>query len=300
MSKFVIISDSSCGLDASWREKYGVDYLPNRVFMGETEKIADIDWQSLDAKEFFDYMREGNRITTSQILATECREKFENYMKEGYDVLAICCAEALSAGVNVCRRMGEELMQKYPERKVIAVNSTRCSGALSILCIRASELRAEGKSIEETAQWVEEHKKFTHQLGTVEKLTYLKRAGRVSASSAFFGGLLNIKPILISDVHGNNAAVEKVKGRAASLSRIVERAVENYTGEECADVFIRHADDEDEAMTVKMMLLEKLGLKEEQIHVAAMNPVMSAATGPGTLGVYFYGKEVTHDAKKGE
>lgn len=300
MNKFVIISDSLCDLHEDLRKQYDVDYVPNRAYVGETEYDADIDWKTVDLKEFFDYMRDGNRITTSQISATVCKEKFESYLKEGYDILSISCAEALSASVNVCRRAGAELMEKYPERKIVCVDSKRCSGALSLLCIRASQLRAEGKTIEEVATWLEENKKFTHQMGTVEKLAYLKRAGRVSASSAFFGGLLNIKPILISDVHGNNVAVEKVKGRATSLAKLVEKTVENYRKSEYPDVFVQHADDEEEAKLVKEELLKRLDLTDEQIHIGRINPVMSASTGPGTVAVYFFGTEVTYDAKKGE
>ena len=300
MNKFVIISDSLCDLDENQRKQYDIDYVPNRAFVGETEYEADIDWKTINAKEFFDYMRDGNRITTSQISATACKEKFESYMKDGYDILSISCAEALSAGVNLCRRNGEELMAKYPERKVVCVDSKRCSGALAILCICASKLRAEGKTIDEVATWLEENKKFTHQEGTVEKLSYLKRAGRVSASSAFFGGLLNIKPILISDVHGNNVAVEKVKGRTASLMKLVERTVRDYRKTEYPDVFVHHADDEEEAIFVKQELLKQMDLSEDQIHIGHINPVMSASTGPGTVAVYFFGTEVTHDAKKGE
>ena len=163
--------------------------------------------------------------------------------------------------------------------------------------MRASELRAEGKTLEETAAWVEANKLFIHQVGSVESLTYLKRAGRVSAVGAFFGGILNIKPIIISDIHGYNVAVEKVKGRKASVTRSLEYMEAHFKPEVCPYVCIHHTVCESDALALKEGILKRFPIKESDIHVGNVNAVMGASVGPGMFGIFFYGDEVTLDSK---
>ena len=296
MNKFAIVSDSSCDLDKNLREKYGVDYVPFLCHYKGKDVVADPDWENMPIEEFYDYLREGNRIVTSQISVHDCREVFEKYLSQGMDVLSISCTGALSSSVNVCYRVREELKEKYPERKIICIDATISSGGISILCARASKLREEGKSIEEVAAFIEENKKFVNQEGSVNDLSYLKRAGRVSWASAFFGGLLNIKPLIIADVHGYNVAIEKVKGRKTSIIRTAERVAESINLEEYPYIFIRHSNCED-IEDVKKEILARVNIKEENINIGNINAAIGASVGPGMFGVYFVGKEVTYDSK---
>lgn len=297
MNNFAIITDSSSDLIKQFREKYEIECIPIRFFYKEVEYSADPDWTAVSIKDFYDYLRAGNRIMTSQISNIECKQLFEKQLQAGKDILSISCTAALSASVNVCRKVKEELQDKYPDRKIICIDGTISSAGLGILCIRAAELRAQGKTIEETAEWVEDNKKFINQEGTVEDLNYLKRAGRVSATSAFFGGLFNIKPMIISDVHGYNVAIEKVKGRKASLMRTVERVCENFTSSDYPYIFIHHTDCEDAALLIRDEIMKKLDMKEENFHIGNINAAIGASVGPGMIGVYFYGKQVTYDSK---
>ena len=186
----------------------------------------------------------------------------------------------------------EEILEKHPEAKIICVDTLRACYALALLCIRAAELRAEGKTIEETAAWIEENRLTVNMIGSVDKLTYLKQAGRVSATSAFFGGLLNIKPIIIADAKGRNFAVEKVKGRRTSLNRIAEMLQENYLEQPYQRIMISHADCLEEAEELKRLCEEKIG-KALTVHIGYVGSCVGASVGPGMLGVYFFGKEVT-------
>lgn len=297
MAKYVIITDSSSDLTAENREKYNVEYIPNRFYYKDKEYDADLDWKSVPMDEFFDYLRAGNRILTSQISSLACKEMFEKWLKAGYDVLSISCPGVLSATAKVFFHTRDELQPQYPDRKIISIDATVSSGGLRMLCIKAAMLRQEGKTIDEVASWVEENKKRVHQEGSVDNLSYLKRAGRISAVSAFFGGLLHIKPMIISDVHGYNVAVEKVKGRKASIERTVERVIERYKPTDYPDIFVQHTACEEDAKTLKSMFQERLGLSEDKIHIGPVNTVMAASVGPGMFGVYFFGEEVTYDSK---
>lgn len=135
-----------------------------------------------------------------------------------------------------------------------------------------------------------------HQEGSVDKLIYLKQAGRVSATSAFFGGLLNIKPIIISDAKGANVAVEKVKGRLNSIKRAVERVMENWVDCPYQKVFIGHADCIEDAKIIESELKKALGDRRVDINVDYIGPVVGASVGPGMFGIYYFGVPETLNA----
>ena len=298
MNDFVIISDSGCGLVKEEREKHGIEYV-NMYYCYDGKTVpASNDWEELSAKEFYDLMRAGKRITTAQVTMQSYTEAFEKAINDGKDVLYIGTPAVLSNGVNSSMIVRDQLREKYPDATIICIDAYTCCFGLGMICIKASELRAEGKSIEETAKWVEDNRARFHQEGTVDKLDYLKRAGRVSAASAFFGGLLNIKPIIICDAKGRNAAVEKVKGRKTSLNRIVERFKERYVSGVCKQIYISHADCLEDAEILKSMIQEVVNGEEVEIIIGHVVSPIGATVGPGMIGLYFYGKEISYDAEK--
>lgn len=296
MKKFVIVSDSSCELTAEERKKYDIEYLPMYVTYNNESVYADLDWSELPAKEFYDIMRGGTRIFTSQVTAIDYQERFESYVKAGYDVLSISCSSGLSASIKASHVAREEVLKQYPDAKIFCVDSLICSGGLAMLCIHASKLRAEGKTIEETAAAIEELKWNINQAGTVDDLKFLKAAGRISASKALFGTLLNVKPIIVSNQQGENVSVEKAKGRMNSFRRLAELIAEWYTGTTVTDVYLAHADCLADAEKVKAHLAEKL--PNVNVHVSILNPVVGASCGPNTLIAYCEGprKPDTTDA----
>lgn len=297
MKKYVIITDSCSDLEKKFRDEFDIKYAPNTYsYDGKTE-IASLDWEGLSFKEFYDIMRNGTRIITSQVNADEYRKIFKKAIDDGCDILNVCVSSGLSSSYHVCCRVRDELLEKYPDSKIICVDTRMSSLGLSLLCIRAAELRNEGYSIEETAKWIEEHKFTVRQEGTVDKLIYLKQAGRVSAASAFFGGLLNIKPIIISDIHGKNIAIEKVKGRKASFERIAERIKEAIIDVPYQRILIGHADCLDDANQLKEIILSKLPNKDVEVRISKICQMIGASCGPGMMGVYYYGIEETYDSE---
>lgn len=301
MKKFVILTDSCSDLTLELREKYDIDYVPMHFSCDDKDYVADLDYKEISAKDFYNLMRDGKRVITAQANTAQYLEAFEKYINEGFDVLSISCSSALSASVKASYAARDELLAKYPEAKIICIDSLISSIGEGLITIKAAELRAEGKSIDEVAEWIEENKLRFNQNGCPEKLTYLKQAGRVSAASAFFGGLLNIKPIIISDAKGRNVAVEKVKGRKASLIRAAELTAEEYESSDIS-IGISHADCEDEAKELLAVILEKLsakGVDTSKVNTVFtyIGPIVGASVGPGTVIAYCYGKKVTYDAE---
>lgn len=297
MKKFAIVTDSCSDLDKDLRAQFDVDYIPMHVNFNGKEYDADLDYREISLEEYYNLMKQGVRIKTAQINANEYLPFFEKYVQEGFDILYIACSSALSHSVEESKKAGAILMEKYPDTKIICVDSLMACFGLGMLCIRASELRAEGKTIEEAAKWVEENKLTVNQECTVESLKYLKQAGRVSAASAFFGGLLSVKPIIISDASGINAAVEKVKGRMNSINRLVERFKEEYVSVPYQRVRVVHGDSEADGKLLLEKIKEAIPDKNVEVTFGTLGPIIGATTGPGTLSVYFYGKEVTYDSR---
>lgn len=292
MKNYVILTDTGSDLEADFREKYGVEYVPMHFSLDGKDYEADMDWKQISAPDYYGMMRAGKRFITAQVNIESYKKAFRKFLSEGYDVLSISTSSKISASVESSRKAAEEVLKEYPEGKIVCVDALRACYALGLLVIRAAELRAEGKTIEETAKWIEDNRLTVNMIGSVDKLTWLKQAGRVSAASAFFGGLLNIKPIIIADALGRNFAVEKVKGRRTSFNRIAEMAKEAWADVPYQRVMISHADCAEEAEELKKILLQALG-KEIEVHIGYVGACVGAAVGPGMIGVYFFGKEVT-------
>lgn len=301
MKKFVIITDSCADLNKELRTKYDIEYTSMRILYDGKDIPANLDWEIIPAKEFYEAMEKGTIFKTSQINAEQYRDCFVEKIKQGYDVLSISCSSALSASYYVSTRVRDELKEEYPDAKVYCVDSRNSSLGLGIMCITASLMREEGKLIEEVAQYLEEHKQEMNQIATVEDLNYLKRAGRVTAASAVFGSILKIKPIIISDTLGQNVAFKKVRGRFTSIKTIIEMCAENYTNKENLFIGITHANVLEDALEIKKMLLETIPeANKATIIIDYIGPIVGASVGPGTVAVYFYGKEVTFCSKENE
>ena len=253
---FSIITDSTSDLSKDLREKFGIDYCKMEFSEGEKHYLASLDWDDISSKEFYDSMRQGKRYKTVQVPVKTFDEKFREHLEKGNDILYIACSSGLSGSINTAKVLSEELRSSYPGRKIVCIDSLISGLGQGSMAIKAAEMQAEGKTLEETAAWIEEHKLSFNQYGTVESLDYLKAAGRVTASSAFFGNLFAVKPILISDLEGHNLAVKKVKGRKSSLDELAIMSAKYIENPLDQTVYIGHADDEAAANAVADKLKE--------------------------------------------
>lgn len=292
-TNFDIFIDSTGDMSAELRAKYDVDYLRMGVAVEDGDRMdASLDYdQGMSHHDFYQVMREGKRIFTQQITEQEVSKRFIPSLEKGKDVLYIACSSGLSASFNVALKVTEELSKKYSDRKIICIDSLITGYAQADMAIRASKMREKGKTIDEVASWLKENLLKFNQFATVENLTALKKAGRVTASSAFFGNMFGVKPILISDVKGHNFAIEKVKGKKASLSRIADMAVDACEDPENETFYISDADNPEAAEFTKEALLRRL--PNAKIYRGNIGPIIGASTGPGTVAVYVFGKAVT-------
>ena len=287
MNKIMILTDSTSDLNADLRKKYNIDYCKMGFSSGDKEFEASLDWEDISAKDFYDSMRNGTGYLTIQVPVKHFLEKFSEYLKEGYDVLYIGCSSALSGSVASAKLLAKELKRDYKDNKLVCVDSLLSGMGQGMMVIKAAELRDEGKNIDEIAAYIEEMKMSCNQVGTVSTLDYLKKSGRVTASSAFFGNLFAVKPILISDDKGQNLAVKKVKGRKSSLEELAAQVVTYIREPEDQTVYVSHADAEEDADTVIELIKSKIpGIKTEK---AIIGPIVGISVGPGTIITYYRG-----------
>lgn len=291
MREFVIFGDSTCDLSKDIREKYDIDYVPMNYILDEQEYPASLDWESLSVKDFYDAMRSGKRITTTQVPGEVFEKRFSEVLESGKDIMYIGCSSALSGSVNQAVMIARELKERFPEGNIRCIDALNSSFGQGIMLMKASELRAEGKSLDEVADHIEANRLKVHQVATVGSLSYLKRAGRVTASSAFFGNIIGIKPVLISDAKGQNFAVKKAKGVKASLEEVAAMVADEIRDPENQTIYISHADTEENAVQVRELILSKVKCKD--VVYGYIGPIVGASVGPGTIGVYFVGDEVT-------
>ncbi len=291
MQKFAIITDSCSDLSKELREKNEIDYVQMNIVLDEKELPASLDWDIYTPRVMYDWMREGKVLKTTQVPQMLYYERFKKYIEDGYGILSISCSSALSGSVNTSYVVRDLLLEEYPDAEIYCIDTLNSCLGEGLIALTAANMRRSGKSLQEVAEWIEANKLKVNQVATVESLEYLKRAGRVKTSSAFFGNIFGVKPIIISDAIGNNYAFKKVKGRKNSFTELVSLVNEYIENSENQTILLGHADCIEDAETIKEMLLANV--KCQGVYIDYIGPIIGASTGPGTIGIYFFGKEVT-------
>ncbi len=284
MNDFVIITDTACDIYPDVLAGWGVKALSLTFkFSGEDKEYGAHD---LPIKEFYQRMRDGATAKTAAINIEGFKDVFREELKEGRDVLYLGFSSGLSNTYNAGRLAAEELLEEFPEKRVIAIDTLCASAGEGLLVKLAVDKKAEGKNIVETARYITGIRENLCHWFTVDDLVYLKRGGRVSPTAAFFGGMLNIKPVLHVDDEGKLIPVSKVRGRKAALRAIVDK-YEELAIDKNGTIFISHGDCIDDVNAIKAMLEEKGGKVEL---ITDVGTVIGAHSGPGTLAIFYLGK----------
>lgn len=286
MREFVITTESNSDMDPAYLEENEIGVIPH-YYTVEDEVYGD--GRELTNKEFYDAMRAGKKATTMASNPAVILEKFEDYAKQGKDILHISFSSALSSGYNNIVNGANEIMEQYPEMKIIVIDTLSASLGEGIMIRKAIEMKKEGKSLEETADWINEHCPHLNIQFTVDDLNFLYRGGRLSKSSAILGTVINIKPILYFDKEGKLVALDKVRGRKNALTTLVDN-MESKLGEfRDKQVFIGivHGDCEADAKYIANVITERFGYTD--IVIRPIGPSIGAHSGPGAVGVIFLG-----------
>ena len=283
---FIILTDSASDLDLNYLRENNVR-LVKLGYSINNEDYEGAEGKELEVQEFYKLLKEGAMPKTSQVNVGVAREHFEKYLKEKKDVLVIAFSSGLSGTYNSYCIAANELNEEY-ENKVYVVDSLCASLGQGLFLDYIIKFANKGKSIIETRDYAEELKlKIRHEF-TVDDLFHLKRGGRVSATTAIVGSLIGIKPILHVDDNGKLIAIDKVRGRKASLKQLAKYFTENNDISDIEPVFISHADAIEDANYLKDLILQVR--PNIEVYINYIGPVIGAHAGQGTIALFYRGK----------
>lgn len=293
---FVILADIACDLSEEIRKEIGMeDYLPGHVHIDDGRDLpTTLDWNNISRDEFYGILSNKNRkVTSAPPNIDEYYAHFESYVKKGVAVLSMSLSSKISATYDFANTAAKRIAENYPEAKIYALDTLRMSGAFGVLVVCAHRLRAQGKSFEEVIDWLENNKRRVHQMGPIDDLIFVARRGRITMGKAIMGSIVGVKPMADCNSEGYVTVLTKAKGIQKALETTV-----SYIGKTVVDApsqvaLIAHSDRQVYAEKLRDMLAEKIPF--EKIFITDVFSGAGTNIGPGMVGVYYLGNEVSED-----
>ena len=286
---FTIFVDGSSNLPDSVTQALDIRVLPCSYSINGQPSTYNGHLDSFTPHEYYEMLRQGGKVQTSLLNTQLFLDSFRGALEQGQDVVYCSMSSGISGTCQAARMAAQELEEEFPNRTVRVVDSLGAGFGTGLMACKAADLRAEGKTAGETADFLDEDVHHTLQFFTVDDLNFLKRTGRVSGATAMIGTVLNIKPVLWGDPTGHITARSKQRGRKKALAAIVEEYRNAVTEPENQRVAISHGDCEAEALTLAEMIRAVAPPKE--LIIAPHEPFTGAHVGPGMLGLFFHGKK---------
>lgn len=281
---FCITTDSGADLPLSYCQTHDITVLPLAFTIeGQTYHGSG----AMDDKVFYDKLRAGALPTTSAANPEDTAALFRTFAEQGKDLLHIAFSSGLSSTSDAAQIAAQMVMEEYPQRKIVVVDSLCASMGQGFLVHQAVKLRDAGETLEDTARKVTDLRLNVVHNFTVDDLGHLHRGGRVSKATAVVGSLMGIKPILHVDDEGHLTSVGKVRGRKASIQALADRMEEQMKGFDNPEVFISHGDCPEDAQALADMVRTRFGI--DTIMIGYIGPVIGTHSGPGTLALFFFG-----------
>lgn len=294
MAEFVIIPDTSSDMPKALRERFDIpDYIPGVITPpGGSAEYVDMDWEQHTPKAFFDSMSKHKEpYRTALAPLGDVIAVYEKWLAQGKDILAICLSSGLSGTYHGCQMAAKELMEKYPERKIVCVDSLRYSGAIALLTILAAQKRDSGASLEETAAYLEETRFRIHQMGTMDDLFFLVKTGRISNFKAFFGTMVGLNVLADFNRKGLSEVLGKAKGKKTAMNAMLGYMEQTIEKPEEQIVVLSHSNRPEAVELLADCIQERFSPRE----IITLDVGMScgASIGPGLCVAFYLGTPVT-------
>ncbi len=288
MATYQIFTDSTADLSPAMLEDLPrVEIVPMQVEIGGTAYTYGPQG-TISAGAFYDLQRKGNFASTSQINPSVYLAHFEDCLRRGQDILYLCFSSGLSGTFLSAQLCIEDLRQKYPERKILCIDTLGASIGEGFLVREAARKQSEGLTIDALADWVNEHRLEVCHWFTVDVFDHLRHGGRVSSAAAVMGTALQIKPLLHVDEKGCLQVIEKPRGRKKAIAAQLARMEQGWTPEISRSVVIGHGDDPDAAAQLSAAVRARF--PDAEIYISEIGPIIGAHTGPGMLALVYWGK----------
>ncbi|MCR5419973.1 MAG: DegV family protein [Lachnospiraceae bacterium] len=294
MSDYIISCCSTVDMPREYFEKRNIAFVCFHFYIGNKMYVDDLG-KSISFNDFYDRMAKGEETKTSQVNVDEYINHFEKFMQAGKDVIHLCLSSGISGTINSANLARDELLNRYPDRKLIIIDSLAASSGYGLLIDRLADLRDEGLSIDELADYTMKNRlKVQHWFFTSD-LTYLIRGGRVGKVSGFFGNMLNICPLLNVNDEGKLIPRFKIRTKKKVIEACVEQMVihaqggKDYKGK----CFISQARCLEDAKAVADLVGEKIPALKGNVMINDIGTTIGAHTGPGTVALFFFGDDRT-------
>ena len=288
MTDYALMTDSSCDLPAELAEEMGLTVLPLSVYIEDKLYYNYLDGREISFKDIYAKLRTKCPAKSSAVNMEAFRGPMEEILRSGRDLLYIGFSSGLSGTYNAGGAAAQELAFKYPQRKVLAVDSLCASLGQGLMVWLAWQKKQAGMDIEALRQWVVDNRLNICHYFTIDDLMFLKRGGRISGATAVVGSMLSIKPVMHVDDEGHLIKVGTARGRKASIRALADEVEKRGIDIENQTMFISHGDCLEDAEYLADILRSRLHVKDVLINY--VGPVIGAHSGPGTVALFFVGR----------
>ena len=289
MRDYVIMTDSCCDLTDQMARDLELEVLPLTMHMDGQDYPNDLAGTAISNQEFYKRIRAGKLATTSAVNVGQFQDAMRRVLETGRDIVCVCFSSALSTTYQSAVIAAEDLRSEFPEAEIHVMDSLSASLGQGLLLYLAVEQKRKGLTAAELAKWVEDNRLTVCHWFTVDDLNFLKRGGRVSATTALLGTMLSIKPIMHTSDEGKLVPVSKARGRKAAIAALLDKIETLGIHPERQTMFICHADCEEDAKAVAQTIQDRFGTPT--VHINYIGPVIGSHTGPNTMGIFFVGTQ---------
>ena len=292
MADYVISCCSTADLTHEHFVQRDISYICFHFALDGVDFADDLG-RSIAFPDFYKAMAEGAETRTSQVNVSEFEEYFGRFLAQGKDVLHITLSSGISGVINSARTAAESLMEQYPDRKVVVVDSLGASSGYGLFMDRLADLRDEGMPFDEICAWAEAHRLHLHHWFFSTDLTFYVKGGRVSKAAGWFGGLLNICPLLNMDDLGRLIPREKIRGKKKVIKTIVDRMAEHAEGGEAysGKCYISNSACYEDARAVADLVEARFPNLNGKVEINWVGTTIGSHTGPGTVALFIWGDE---------
>lgn len=292
MQNYILCCGSTADLSAARLKERKIEYIPFHFFLDDQEYTDDLG-QTISYPDFYAAMARGAMTKTSQTNADEFEKAFTPWLKEGYDIVYVALSSGISGVYNSALIAKKTLEEAFPDRKVYVVDSLGASSGYGLFMEELADLRDAGMSAAELVEWAEQNRLRVNHWFFSTDLTFYVRGGRISKAMGWFGTIFHICPLLNMDNLGRLIPRRKIRTKAKVVQEIASTMVEyadngaEYNGR----CYISHAACYSDALAVKTLVEEKIPALKDKVQIFDVGTTIGAHTGPGTVALFFLGKE---------
>lgn len=292
MNQYVLSCCSTADLSKEHFKSRDISYICFHYELDGVEYSDDLG-ESIPFDKFYQSMRDGAATKTSQVNADEYEAFFEPFLKKGEDILHVCLSSGISGSINSANIARENLLERYPDRKLFIVDSLGASSGYGLLMDKLADLRDSGKTIDDVYNWAIKNRLHLHHWFFSTDLTFYIKGGRISKTAGFVGGVLNICPLLNMNNEGKLIPRHKIRTKRKVIEAIVNKMEEHAKGGTSYNgkCFISHSDCYEDAKAVAALIQERFPQIDGEVIINNIGTTIGSHTGPGTVALFFFGDE---------